>query len=158
MITMLLGGLWHGPSWRFIIWGGLHGGALAFHKLVTEKFDLDSKWWRIAGVVITFHFVCFCWIFFRANDLTIVGQMLSQIFTNFQLQIIPEFIAGYKSVVLLMIIGYILHFIPKSVELKAQEIVVEMSLTTKAACLTAVIVLFLQIKSSGVQPFIYFQF
>jgi alginate O-acetyltransferase complex protein AlgI len=158
MITMLLGGLWHGPSWRFIIWGGLHGGALAFHKLVTERFDLDSKWWKIAGVVITFHFVCFCWIFFRANDLTIVGQMLSQIFTNFQLQILPEFVAGYKSVVLLMIIGYILHFIPKSAELKAQEIVVEMSLATKAACLTAVIVLFLQIKSSGVQPFIYFQF
>jgi alginate O-acetyltransferase complex protein AlgI len=158
MITMLLGGLWHGPSWRFIIWGGLHGGALAFHKLVTEKFDLDSKWWKIAGVVITFHFVCFCWIFFRANDLTIVGQMLSQIFTNFQLQIIPEFIAGYKSVVFLMIVGYILHFIPKSTEVKAQEFVVEMSLTAKAVCLTAVIVLFLQIKSSGVQPFIYFQF
>ena len=158
MITMLLGGLWHGPSWRFITWGGLHGGALAFHKLVTEKFDLDSKRWKIAGVVITFHFVCFCWIFFRANDLTIVGQMLSQIFTNFQLQIIPGFIAGYKSVVLLMVVGYILHFIPKSAELKAEEIVVEMSLATKAACLTAVIVLFLQIKSSGVQPFIYFQF
>ena len=84
--------------------------------------------------------------------------MITQIFTNFQLQVLPEFIVGYKGVVLLMIVGYILHFIPKSAELKAQEMVVQMPLFAKAVCLSAVIVLFLQIKSSGVQPFIYFQF
>lgn len=158
MITMLLGGLWHGPSWRFIIWGGLHGGALAFHKLVTEKFFLNSKWWNIAGVIITFHFVCFCWIFFRASDLTIVGQMLTQIFTNLQLHVLPEFITGYKAVVFLMLLGYALHFTPHSAELKAQQLIVDMPLAGKALCFTAVVVLFLQLKSSGVQPFIYFQF
>jgi alginate O-acetyltransferase complex protein AlgI len=104
MITMLLGGLWHGPSWRFMIWGGLHGAALAFHKFLTDKFNikLNSK---IIGIFLTFHFVCFCWIFFRANDLEIVGQMLSQIFTNFNIQILGEFIAGYKAVLILMLIG-----------------------------------------------------
>ena len=157
MITMLLGGLWHGPSWRFMIWGGLHGAALAIHKFFTEKtrinFDL-----KIVGVVVTFHFVCFCWIFFRASDLEIVGQMLNQIFTKFNIQVLGEFISGYKVVLFLMFLGYVLHFIPRATELHVEELVTRMPLALKAVCLTAVIVLVLQIKSAGVQPFIYFQF
>jgi len=158
MITMLLGGLWHGASWRFLIWGGLHGGALAFHKYITEKVDLSWRGWHIAGVVITFHFVCFCWIFFRAPDLGTVGQMLAQITTHFKAQIFFDFIAGYKGVVLLMLLAYILHFMPKRFEFSAEETITRMPLVAQAACLTAVILLVLQMKMAGVQPFIYFQF
>jgi alginate O-acetyltransferase complex protein AlgI len=158
MITMLLGGLWHGASWRFLIWGGLHGGALAFHKYITEKVDLSWRGWRIAGVLITFHFVCFCWIFFRAPDLNTVGQMLAQIVTHFSPQIFFDFIAGYKAVVLLMLLGYVLHFMPKRFEFSAEETITRLPLVAQALCLTAVIVLVLQMKMAGVQPFIYFQF
>ena len=158
MITMLLGGLWHGASWRFLIWGGLHGGALAFHKYITERVDLSWRGWRIAGVIITFHFVCFCWIFFRAPDLDTVGQMLAQIFAHFKPQIFFDFIAGYKGVVLLMLLGYALHFMPKRFEFSAEETITRLPLVGQAACLTAVIVLVLQMKMAGVQPFIYFQF
>lgn len=157
MITMLLGGLWHGPSWRFIIWGGLHGAALATHKFFSEKVRVNFNS-RFVGILGTFHFVCFCWIFFRASDLEIAGQMLTQIFTNFKIQILREFISGYKGVLFLMFLGYVLHFIPKATELHAEELVTRMPLVVKAACLTFVIVLVLQIKSAGVQPFIYFQF
>lgn len=70
MLTMLLGGLWHGASWRFIIWGALHGMALTMHKFYRSRFPKKSKrsstWKNFIRVVITFHFVCFCWIFFRA--------------------------------------------------------------------------------------------
>jgi D-alanyl-lipoteichoic acid acyltransferase DltB (MBOAT superfamily) len=158
MITMLLGGLWHGPSWRFIIWGGLHGGALAVHKLVYDKIKLNSRAWEIASIVITFHFVCFCWIFFRANDLETVGQMLAQILSNFHLSVLGEFVAGYKMVVLLMVVGYALHFMPKVMEVRAQQYITEMPLFAKAVCLSMIIALVLQVKSAGVQPFIYFQF
>jgi len=158
MITMLLGGLWHGASWRFLIWGGLHGGALAFHKYITERVDLSWRGWRIAGVLITFHFVCFCWIFFRAPDLDTVGQMLAQIATHFNPQIFFDFIAGYKGVVLLMLLGYVLHFMPKRFEFSAEETITRLPLVGQALCLTAVIVLVLQMKMAGVQPFIYFQF
>jgi alginate O-acetyltransferase complex protein AlgI len=175
MITMLLGGLWHGASWRFMIWGGLHGAALAFHKLVSDKLALEvhgrqstvhgnarmqvaAGWWKVASWFITFHFVCFCWIFFRAYDLEIVGQMLSQIATHFNAQVFMEFVTGYKMVLGLMVLGYILHFIPKTTELKAQAWVTDMPLVMKAVCLTAIILVVLQIKSAGVQPFIYFQF
>ncbi|HEY5749540.1 MAG TPA: MBOAT family O-acyltransferase [Chryseolinea sp.] len=158
MITMLLGGLWHGASWRFLIWGGLHGGALAFHKFISEKVDLSWRGWKIAGVVLTFHFVCLCWIFFRAPDLDTVGQILTQIATHFKPQVLLEFITGYKGVVILMLLGYVLHFMPKRLEFQAEETISKLPLIGQALCLTAVIVLVLQMKLAGVQPFIYFQF
>jgi alginate O-acetyltransferase complex protein AlgI len=159
MITMLLGGLWHGASWRFMIWGGLHGAALGFHKWMTEKITIpDTTAWRCAGWLLTFHFVCFCWIFFRAADLETVGQVLTQITTNFNISILSDFISGYKMVFVLMLIGYLLHFVPQTIEKQAEDWVTQMPLIAKAVCLTLVIVIVLQIKSAGVQPFIYFQF
>ena len=68
MITMVLGGLWHGASWNFVIWGGLHGLALSFTRMWQRRFgDAAPRGiGRVAAVVLTFHFVCFAWIFFRA--------------------------------------------------------------------------------------------
>ncbi len=67
-ITMLLGGLWHGASWNFIIWGGIHGGMLAFERVQGK----DSIYRRLPGplkTVITFVIVLFTWVFFRSGDL-----------------------------------------------------------------------------------------
>lgn len=161
MLTMLLGGLWHGASFRFILWGGLHGAALAVHKGFTDltgKARSQRVIWNILGTLLTFHFVCFCWIFFRAPDMQIAGQVLSQIFTQFSAHVFPEFIIGYKAVLSLMIIGYILHFVPKSMEQKAELAVIKMPLAIKTILLVAMIILVIQTKSAGIQPFIYFQF
>ncbi len=83
LITMLLGGLWHGAANRFIIWGGLHGAGLAVERFWREKKlpVLKGRTGSVLSVVLTFHFVTFCWLFFRAQDLATVGEMLSQ---NFQ--------------------------------------------------------------------------
>lgn len=158
MITMLLGGLWHGASWRFVLWGALHGAALTVHKFLRSHFPALLIRGRFLGAFVTFHFVCFCWIFFRAPDMVSVGEMLSAIFTRLDLVVLPEFLAGYKGVVMLMIIGYLLHFIPREAEIAAQETVTQMSLVEKATFLVLVIVLVVQVKSAGIQPFIYFQF
>jgi D-alanyl-lipoteichoic acid acyltransferase DltB (MBOAT superfamily) len=160
MITMLLGGLWHGASWRFIIWGGLHGVALAFHKWIMERKPafLDKIKWKGWSVLITFHFVCFGWIFFRAPDMTAVGQMLVQIFTHFKISIMFEFIAGYPGVFFLMALGYILHFVPDTTYHQAELVVRKMPLVMKAVCIVAVIIIVIQTKSAEIQPFIYFQF
>jgi D-alanyl-lipoteichoic acid acyltransferase DltB (MBOAT superfamily) len=160
MITMLLGGLWHGASWRFVIWGGLHGMALAVHKFYASTFNFktDSRGWRLLKVLITFHFVCFCWIFFRASDLETVGLMLNQIFSHFNGSILFEFIAGYKFVFMLLLAGYVLHFMPDRIQNAVEQRVIDMPLVMKAACIVLVIVLVIQTKSAGVQPFIYFQF
>jgi alginate O-acetyltransferase complex protein AlgI len=63
MLTMLLGGLWHGAGWNFVIWGGLHGGALVAQREF-ERFGLKLP--RLVGLALTFWFVCLAWIFFRA--------------------------------------------------------------------------------------------
>ena len=91
MLTMLLGGLWHGASWKFIVWGGLHGIYLAVHKLVCGgrpavpdgRPQGSGGWLRyLAGVTITFHLVCLTWIFFRARDFATAWTYLTGIFTN----------------------------------------------------------------------------
>jgi D-alanyl-lipoteichoic acid acyltransferase DltB (MBOAT superfamily) len=162
MITMLLGGLWHGASWRFIIWGALHGMALSFHKFYRSRFPKSNSDYsgvkNFARVMVTFHFVCFCWIFFRAANMATVGEMVHQIFFEFNFGVLSEFVSGYRVVLMLMVIGYLLHFIPKEAEVAAQETITSMPLAGKAAFMLAVIVLVIQTKSSGIQPFIYFQF
>jgi alginate O-acetyltransferase complex protein AlgI len=160
MITMLLGGLWHGPAWRFVIWGGLHGAALAVHKFFKERFrvSLESKYGVLFSGLLTFHFVCFCWIFFRAPDIATVGAMLTQIVSHFSLSVLFQFIAGYSTVLFLMAIGYIAHFIPDNIVEIAQARMMNMPLFAKALCVVIVIVVVIQTKSAEVQPFIYFQF
>jgi alginate O-acetyltransferase complex protein AlgI len=166
MITMLLGGLWHGASWRFIVWGGLHGLALSVHKWHNEKFSTTRSGSAAANpgiraigrILITFHFVCLCWIFFRATSMEAVGQMLNQIFFAFNGQILFEFITGYKYVMFLIMIGYILHFIPTRLELTTRERIVESHFVIKAAWMISIIILVIQTKSAAIQPFIYFQF
>lgn len=162
MITMLLGGLWHGASWRFIIWGALHGIALTVHKFLGSRFPRTktsaSAWKNFASVFFTFHFVCFCWIFFRAANMATVGEILTQIFYHMNFGLVPEFMAGYRVVLMLMVIGYLLHFLPREAELAAQDSVTNMSLAGKAAFMITVIILVIQTKSAGIQPFIYFQF
>lgn len=162
MITMLLGGLWHGASWRFIIWGALHGLSLNVHKYFRKVKPAEpttkTGWKKIRNILYTFHFVCFCWIFFRASSMEIVGDMLGQIFLHFNPQVFFQFIVGYKGVIMLMVIGYVLHFIPREVETSFQQKLTELPFVYKAAWMVIIIIMVMQTKSAGVQPFIYFQF
>ena len=165
LITMLLGGLWHGASMSFIIWGAIHGVALAIHKFIMGRFgsfkQLGSEmkpWRRVLGIFITFHLVCFGWIFFRADSLQTVKEMLTQICTNFHPEVFTQFVTGYKGVFVLMIIGYVLHFMPKSAENALQGVVTRSPLLVQAVILAVMVFVVVQFKSAGVQPFIYFQF
>lgn len=119
MITMLLGGLWHGASYNFIIWGGLHGIALAIHKLwkqQTTSFAAITKSaiYKIVGLLFTFHFVCFCWIFFHAENFTTANEMIHQIRFQFDWAVIIQFFGNYKNVLWMILLGYILHALPET--------------------------------------------
>ena len=113
-LTMLLGGFWHGASWNFIIWGGLHGGMLAVDKKLRGYWRPSGVFWKAAGVLFTFHFVCFCWIFFRAETLADSGVMIKQIFTNFNATAAGALWQGYTGVFYLMLLGFALHALPDS--------------------------------------------
>ncbi len=165
IITMLLGGLWHGAALRFILWGAIHGVALAIHKFIMGRFKSFksvgsemSPFRRVLGIVFTFHLVCFGWIFFRADSMQVANEVISQIFTNFHPEVFMQFVEGYKAVFFLMILGFILHFMPKRAEAAAQKVVTRSPLLIQALLFIIIIFIVIQVKSAGVQPFIYFQF
>ncbi len=118
LTTMLLGGFWHGASWNFIIWGALHGISLAVHKiwmLLTGKAlkRINNGWlYNAIAILITFHFVCFCWVFFKAADFDTAMTMIHQITHDFSLTVWNGFFGNYKSVLIMMAIAYLLHAIP----------------------------------------------
>jgi alginate O-acetyltransferase complex protein AlgI len=70
LLTMLLGGIWHGAGWKFVMWGALHGGGLAVERLIEPWLGRRSLTpaGKLVATLIVFHFVCFAWIFFRAED------------------------------------------------------------------------------------------
>jgi alginate O-acetyltransferase complex protein AlgI len=157
--TMLLGGLWHGAANRYLIWGALHGLGLAaerwFKVVVPGPIGPGRK---VLGALITFHFVCVCWVFFRAKDIATVQAIFGQIFYAFEGQVFNQFIVGYAPVVLVMAIGYLLHFIPQRVDNQCESAITRMPLFAKAVVVTAFVMLIMQVKTSGTQGFIYFEF
>ena len=157
--TMLLGGLWHGASNQFIIWGMLHGTALSAERWWKSIFSQPAGLIRkMLGAIWTFHFVCFCWIFFRADSMQAAYAIILQITTAFNGQIFFDFVTGYGPVVLLMGLGFFLHFLPGRLETKMQEWVTALPLPAKAVLIFLFAMLVMQIKSSEVQPFKYFDF
>ena len=167
LTTMLLGGLWHGASLRFIIWGALHGFALALHKSFQEIFPEKSEKnsfpsSRILPIIytfITFHFVAFCWIFFRAKDFSIAMNVIENIgkvtFDPHQWKVIIE---GYRNIFLLLVIGFIWHFFPAKWNLFLKNSFEKTPLIGKALILAFVFWIVYATASTGPQPFIYFQF
>jgi alginate O-acetyltransferase complex protein AlgI len=159
-VTMLLGGLWHGASWNFIIWGGMHGTALAVDKarIAIFKSVKETRLLRVIGIVITFHLVCFCWIFFRASSLHDSIVMLEQIATNFDAGAFKVLYAGYNTVFMMMMLGFALHYIPQTV---CDKVVVRMEKLNIAGFIAIFLVfmfIFYQIKCSEQVMPIYLQF
>ncbi|MBK8007128.1 MAG: MBOAT family protein [Rhizobiales bacterium] len=89
MVTMLLGGLWHGASWSFMIWGGLHGLFLCINYLWAKTLlsaslarlkGVSAAIWTTVSIVLTFHAVCFAWIFFRLTSLADIGNCIRKLY------------------------------------------------------------------------------
>lgn len=165
LLTMLLGGLWHGAALRFVLWGALHGVALAVHKMWLSVVPWAKKdgasmnfLMRLFGVVLTFHIVCLGWLVFRADSMQTVMLLLHQIFTNFDTSLIPQVVEGYAFSMLLIGVGYLLHFVPTRVDGWMQGVVSRAPMVVQVALIVAVAWLVMQVKSSDIQPFIYFQF
>ncbi|MBP3730933.1 MAG: MBOAT family protein, partial [Mailhella sp.] len=80
LLTMVIGGLWHGSAWTFVIWGTLHGLGLVLHRLLSRLFKTfsGSLIWKAFSWLLTFHFVAALWVFFRADDLAIAKSVFKQ--------------------------------------------------------------------------------
>lgn len=137
--------------------------ALALHKFFRNLLG-RPKQYRSRGirkffaVVLTFHFVCFCWIFFRNSTFEASVTMIRQIFTAFHPELLEQLLTGYWKVFALMGVGFLLHFCPDSWQNACSRGMVRMPLIAQALIMIALIYLVIQVKSSDIQPFIYFQF
>ncbi len=160
MITMLVGGFWHGADWRFIFWGFAHGFALAFHKAYSHYFtnNKNSLFSRFWGTVLTFHFVAFCWIFFRAASFQSAFTSITQIFSNFNLKDFGGFwISRSETGFMLLFAALVAFFSPKWKDACYQKIQTLPSFTWIIWVLVTLQII-VQFKDDLVQPFIYFQF
>ena len=120
IITMFLGGLWHGVGLTFVAWGLLHGVALALHKLWLRVIPSAKTLGRDMGVVrrvlatlFTFNLVAFGWLLFTASDMAQVQTMLWRICNNFSLAEFVPMVEESAVAMVLMAVGYVMHFLPR---------------------------------------------
>jgi alginate O-acetyltransferase complex protein AlgI len=161
MITMLLGGLWHGASLKFMIWGGLHGIGLVINKIWNSLFRRPQKerWiFKVLGIFLTFQFVNFCWIFFRAPDMNSVKVMLQQIFGNFSPGSYMTVLPAYGSALLLMLVAYVIHFLPEWIKESYRGLFIKTPVAFQFVIVFLVAIVLYQMRTTEVIPFIYFRF
>ena len=172
MITMLLGGLWHGASWQFVIWGGLNGLGLVVYKFWKDispyekhkKHPLVVIW----TTLLTFNFITFTRIWFRSESMQGANEILQKIGSDFNptrmpqllknLTQIPEILWHYKGVFLVMATGFTLHWLPDRFHEGMKRLFVESPVWVKVIAAVIVVVAVYQVLASGLMPFIYFQF
>ncbi len=160
--TMVIGGLWHGASWMFLLWGAWNGLLLVIHKEIRQHMPRilsgAAAWKRPFNIFITFSLIAFGMIFFRAESMEQVADMLTQIATNFHLSVWPQFVDGYRMIVVAMIAGLVLHFLPHSLTLKTLNLYNRCPLVVQGLLLAAVIFIIIQVRQSDIVPFIYLQY
>jgi len=166
IITMLLGGLWHGASWNFVFWGVAHGLALALDKMKMsvlkhnpdKAIDQGISWRRLPGIILTFHFVCLLWIFFKADSFEKSLVMIEQIANHFSIQSWPAFYANYQHVVYVIALGFLLHALPMRWNEKIIDALGPVHWSLKALLATAIILIILQFKLAETVMPVYLQF
>ncbi len=163
IVTMVIGGLWHGASWMYLLWGAYHGVLLVLHKwlrgykFVPEVLE-GTALIRALNVGITFTLVVAGFTLFRSPDIATFGQIVTQIFTNFHLSVAPQFVSGYMMIIAAMALGYLSHMAPRRWSVDASGAFVEMPLLWQSILIVAVIFLVVQTRSSELVPFIYLSY
>ncbi len=160
MLTMLLGGLWHGAAWRFVLWGGLHGAGLVYDRERHQRRSArglgtaPSTPLRRAGQrLVTFHLVCLGWIFFRADSLATAGELLSRLFTAW-----GPAPAVTPAILLAIAVGIAAQYVPRDGVLRLQDAFSRLTPTVQGVALAAVLFVIDALGPEGVAAFIYFQF
>ena len=157
-LTMLLGGLWHGAAWTFVIWGALHGFLLVIYHAWAEKYSPrgtpDSGRWLWVRRIWMFHLVCLSWLFFRANSLEQAWTMLRNIFTGFSWDITAA--NGLMTVIILCAPLWFVQVL----QIKTGSLSAPLALSPlpRAALYAVMLVMFLALGNTGGGAFIYFQF
>ena len=156
MLTMLLGGLWHGAAWTFIVWGGLHGFYLILEKLQKQYIPFKITAWN--GMFLAFTtFTCvnITWVFFRAREFTTAWEMIkSMLFLNTDgVKILQQF--DIIKVMIVITILFLCHWVMRNTSVKE---VAEKTPSWILGVVWAVMIVIMSIAQGNSEQFIYFQF
>lgn len=160
MLTMLLGGLWHGASWNFMVWGGLNGLGLLAHKQWSRIRPYRVEGWmvRCLGVLITLLFITFTRIWFRAPDWSTAMSIVNQLSTCWN--VIPSLamLAAWWRPALILAMGFAIHWIPERHKAWYRDRFANLNPVLLAVLSLVSILVAYQFMTAESQPFIYFQF
>ena len=158
MLTMLIGGLWHGAGWTFVAWGAIHGTALIAERWWRERpgfverppTSLRRAWHRF----VTFQVVCFAWIFFRSDSFSDAWELLVRLFTAWG-EPSPLVTVG---VVVAIAVGIGSQYLPSRSPLRVMAWFSRLPVPAQAIVLALALLVTHAMGPEGVAPFIYFQF
>jgi len=157
-LVMLIGGLWHGANWTFVVWGAIHGGYLVAERVVKEKWpgrELGLPPLVVKGLqwFLTFNVVCLAWVFFRSTSVDGAIHMLSRLF------VFSGSSAGVSALLMLVVVGSIAsQFVPPRIPQRAEIWFAQWAPALQVLVLVAGLVLIDALGPEGIAPFIYFQF
>ena len=163
LITMVIGGLWHGASENFVIWGAMNGAALIFYNHwrkispYENSSTLISRFWR---VLITFNFITFTRIWFRLEEDGAPINMLNQIWYHFDLnnETFNTLMLGFDTALYVMIFGYILHWLPSKLKDYGERKFTNLPMVVQSIAVAILLIVIYQAFSDTFKPFVYFQF
>ncbi len=159
LITMLLGGLWHGANIRFVIWGLMHGFGLVINKFFTWVFKkLKISFPKPLGWFITFHFIVLSWVVFRAHSIETVHVMGHRIINAFQLNLFVDIVQNQPYIFSYLILGFAIHWLPGRFKDKMRKIYYMAPVPIKILFSAFVLYLIHVLHQVDLQPFIYFRF
>jgi D-alanyl-lipoteichoic acid acyltransferase DltB (MBOAT superfamily) len=160
MLTMLLGGLWHGAAWSFVLWGGLHGGWLAFERWQGERRQArglpeppDTVGRRVFNRFLIFHVVCLGWVLFRAGSVTVAWDVLSRLFTGWG----PS-PAITPAILLAIVVGIGSQYVSRGIVVRVQSAFSRLAPVLQGVVLALALAAIDGLGQEGVAAFIYFQF
>lgn len=165
-MTMFICGIWHGANWQCVMWGLVISVGLVVHKgwvdiRKAKGYRFTGKTaiaWHYTSIFLAFQYFMVAQIFFRAKDIGSAWVMTKQICTAFHPEIFVGMVTGYWKVFAIMALGFALHFAPDKWEQRLKRAFIKAPMAVYAIALLVLIFIVVQMRSTDIQPFIYFQF
>jgi D-alanyl-lipoteichoic acid acyltransferase DltB (MBOAT superfamily) len=161
LITMILGGLWHGANIRFVIWGAIHGVALVAEKMFSRAFGFGRRlfgWKKILATFFTFQLVSFAWIFFRASGQETIMQFFYQVRHHFMPENLLSGWESYRAVAGILLLGFVLIWFPNHLKEKLRGYFIGLPVALQMVAVLCALIVIALVSQSALQPFIYFRF
>lgn len=163
LITMIIGGLWHGPSQNFVIWGAMNGAALVIYNYWKKISPYENKSWWIVHfwkIFITFNFITFTRIWFRLKEDGAPNKMLDRIFNHFDFDwtVMGTVLWSFGTVFILIGIGFILHWLPQRIKDGGVAAFAKLPMAVQMIGIAIAILFMYQAVSDSFKPFVYLEF